>query len=266
MADVKGPPGQARKDRAKATRRRIVDCAYRLFCDKGYASTTMESIAAASGVAVQTVYYVFRTKAQLLQEVIEVAAAGQHDPLPVMRRPWMQEALTTSNGARSLALNVEHGVDIYARVAPLGPAVHMAASLDPDIETYWRAIADGRRRGMSQLVAHLAASGQLNRELTLARAGDILFVINSHETFLTLTHGCGWSVVDFKAWLYQTLCQQLLSSPAPHLMRGSPAPTEGLSYNGLVFAARMDAPGPRANSTAKGLSLAPQTGNRDLRS
>ena len=159
MADVKGPPGQARKDRAKATRRRIVDCAYRLFCDKGYASTTMESIADASGVAVQTVYYVFRTKAQLLQEVIEVAAAGQHDPLPVMQRPWMQEALTTSDAARSLALNVEHGVDIYARVAPLGPAVQMAASLDPDIETYWRAIADGRRRGMSQLVAHLAASG-----------------------------------------------------------------------------------------------------------
>jgi hypothetical protein len=36
---------------------RIIDHAYRLFCDSGYPGTTMEAIAAKAGVATQTVYY-----------------------------------------------------------------------------------------------------------------------------------------------------------------------------------------------------------------
>jgi len=33
------------------------------FCDSGYPGTTIEAIAAKAGVATQTVYYFFRTKA-----------------------------------------------------------------------------------------------------------------------------------------------------------------------------------------------------------
>lgn len=210
MSDVKGRPGQVRRDRAKATRRKILDGAYRLFCEHGYAPTTMEAIAAEAGVAVQTVYYVFRTKAALLMEVIETAAAGEPDPLPVAERAWMQEALASPDGQKALALVVEHGVDIYTRVAPLGQTVQAASAADPDINTYWKSVGQSRRAGMGRLVAGLAEQGQLRRGLDPKRAGDIMFAVFSHETFLSLTRGAGWSVPEYKAWLHETLSHQLL--------------------------------------------------------
>jgi AcrR family transcriptional regulator len=57
MGDVKTAAGQTRRARARATQNRIIDHAYRLSCDSGYPGTTMEAIAAKTGVATQTVYY-----------------------------------------------------------------------------------------------------------------------------------------------------------------------------------------------------------------
>lgn len=233
MDDVKPHRGHARREQARATRRRIVDSAYRLFCDHGYPATTMQMIATAAGVATQTVHYVFRTKAALLQEVIEVAAAGEHEPAPVMERPWIREALGASDGRRALALAVEHGVDIYARVAPLNGALHAAASSDPDADAYWRSVSQARRSGMGELVAALAANQQIRPELTVQRATDLMYVLNSHETFLGLTRDSGWPLEEFKAWLYMTLCHQLLPDDlhtAPHAAQM----TEDLSFHHLV--------------------------------
>src|SRR6476661_4288364 len=118
MEDVKGI-AVSRRDRAAATRLRIVTSAHELFVEHGYAATTMDGIAARAGVAVQTVYYTFRTKGLLLREVVEHAGAGRLDAPPVAERPWMREAMSEESGDRALAVAVEHGVDIYVRAAPL---------------------------------------------------------------------------------------------------------------------------------------------------
>jgi AcrR family transcriptional regulator len=52
----------SRTERARQTRSRMVNSAKDLLVAQGYASTTMEQIAAAAGVAVQTVFYTFKTK------------------------------------------------------------------------------------------------------------------------------------------------------------------------------------------------------------
>jgi TetR/AcrR family transcriptional regulator of autoinduction and epiphytic fitness len=228
MEDVKTAARQTRRARARATQNRIIDHAYRLFSDSGYPSTTMEAIAAEAGVATQTVYYFFRTKALLLQQVVEVAAAGEAHPQPMMERPWMRQILTENNARRALALIVEHGVDIYIRVAPLRPALEVAAASDPDVNAYWRAVAERRKGGMRTFVERLAELRALQPELTVQRATDVMFVINSHEVFLGLTRDSRWSVTDFKRWLYDTLTQQLLDPTLP----GSPAAaTAGLSFH-----------------------------------
>jgi AcrR family transcriptional regulator len=229
MSDVKARPGQARRDRANATRAKIIEGAYRLFCAQGYAATTMEAIAAEAGVAVQTVYYVFRTKAALLRQVIETAAAGEPDPPPVAQRAWMQKALASADGQRALALVVEHGVDIYARVAPLEPTVQAASTADPDINTYWQDVAQSRRDGMSRLVANLAEHGQLRPGLDPRRATDVMVTVYSHETFLGLIRDAGWTVPEYKAWLYETLDHQLLKASK----RRANA-TADLSYHDLL--------------------------------
>jgi hypothetical protein len=74
---------------------RIIDHAYRLFCDSGYPGTTMEAIAAKGGSRDPDGVLLFRTKALLLQQVVEVAAAVQAQPIPVMdpsmpESPWVR--------------------------------------------------------------------------------------------------------------------------------------------------------------------------------
>jgi AcrR family transcriptional regulator len=228
MGDVKTAARPSRRARARATQNRIIDHAYRLFCDSGYPGTTMEAIAGEAGVATQTVYYFFRTKALLLQQVVEVAAAGEAQPPPVMDRPWMRQLLTEKNPRRALALLVEHGVDIYIRVAPLRPALEVAAASDPDINAYWRAVAERRKAGMRTFVERLVELHALQPGLTVQRATDLMFVVNSHEVFLGLTRDSSWSVTDFKRWLYDVLTQQLLD---PTLLSSPAAATAGLSFH-----------------------------------
>jgi hypothetical protein len=63
------------------------------------------------------------------------------------------------------------------------------------------------------------------------RATDLVVVLFSHETFLGLTTGCGWTTEDYKAWLFETLCGQLLADSS-HAKRVKAA--QGLSYQGAL--------------------------------
>ena len=76
----------SRGDKAAATRRRILDAAYDLFCVAGYPATTMAAIGERAGVAVQTVYFTFRTKDALLQAVHNRTVLGR-DEIPPPQQP-----------------------------------------------------------------------------------------------------------------------------------------------------------------------------------
>src|SRR5215212_2657176 len=82
------PAPTSRRDRARATRLRITKAAYTLFCERGYAGTTMGDIAHAAGVAVQTVYFAFHTKSELLSRAYDFAVLGEADPVPPERAMW----------------------------------------------------------------------------------------------------------------------------------------------------------------------------------
>jgi AcrR family transcriptional regulator len=232
MADVKQEPRATRRQRALATRRRIVESAHRLFIDEGY-GVTMEAIAADAGVAVQTVYFVFHTKASLLREVISFAAAGQHDSQPVMERPWITEAMRSTDGRRMLALSMEHGTDIFVGVAPLSAALEAAAQSDPETAAHVEEIGRARRDGMRRLVQRLADAGRLRDGLPVDRATDIMFAVHSHATYRILVLECGWTLPEYKAWQYQTLCDQLL--PEGTRAASDPDPTAGLTFQGVAL-------------------------------
>jgi len=229
MPPVKSGKTATRADRARQTRRRMLDRARELFVTEGYAATTMERIADEAGVAVQTLYYTFRTKGQLLREVIEVTAAGEEGAAPVAQRAWTQEMLTAPSGQRVLALGVEHGTDIFERAAPLWSAVAAAAAADPDVEGYWRGVAANRRAGQARMVARLTELGALRDGLDLDRATDLVVVLFGHDVFRSLVVEAGWSVPAYKAWLFPTLVQQLLQRP-----RLAPAAFADLSFGPLL--------------------------------
>lgn len=215
----------SRAERARQTRRRMIDTAQKLFVSQGYPATTMDQIAAGAGVAVQTVYYSFKTKGNLLSEVVEVTAAGEDEVVPTMQRAWAQDMLAATSAQRILALGTEHGTGIYERVAQLWPAVSAAAAADAAVADYWRSVTTGRRAGQGAMVRRIAQLGALRPELDPHRATDLVYLFAGHDPYRALVMDAGWPVSVFKAWLFCTLVQQLLPS-----QDWDPDATSGLSF------------------------------------
>ena len=86
----------------------------------------------------------------------------------------------------------------------------------------------GMTTDMSSAYSDIAGKGSLREGLDARRATDLMVILNSHETFLGLTVGAGWTVEQYKAWLYLTMCEQLLAPAPPADLVAAAA---GLSYH-----------------------------------
>jgi len=121
MSPVKTSPAlkPTRRDRARATRLGITKAAYALFCERGYAGTTMVDIAEAAGVAVQTVYFAFHTKSELLSRTYDFAVLGEDEPLPPEQQPWYSKMTAEPDVRTALRYMVEGVGAILTRATPL---------------------------------------------------------------------------------------------------------------------------------------------------
>lgn len=210
MADVKKVPGQIRRERARATRRKIVDAARAEFEANGYHGTTMNAVAQRAGVAVQTVYFVFHTKAELLGATIDVAVLGEEEPTPPERAQWWAAAAAEPSARDALRLIVSGAGTILARASGMSDVARTAAQTDPDAlrthEFHEKLRLDGYRR----VVEMLAEKGPLRSGLDIDAATDILLTMLGPATYLALTQGRGWSPERVTAWLADILPDILL--------------------------------------------------------
>lgn len=75
------PPPAPKTPKAAGTRQRLLEVAGRLFIERGYEAVSMRDLAAAARVTKGAVYGHFRSKGQLLVEVIRsMLAAREHAP------------------------------------------------------------------------------------------------------------------------------------------------------------------------------------------
>ena len=92
-----------RAEKAQQTYRRIVEAATRLFLERGYVPTTIEAIADAADVAVETVYARFRNKANLLVAVKD-AAVTEGGEIPLPQRPELASLAAETDQHRQLQI------------------------------------------------------------------------------------------------------------------------------------------------------------------
>ena len=214
MSEPVKPPRQrssVQREKSRATRRRIREAAERLFVRHGYLSTTIEAIAAEAAVAVQTVYFVFGTKRALLAEVLDVATAGDEAPVPILERPWVDQARREADPRRAVRLIAHPGCRIVARLAPVYEVVHGAAAADPDIAALLQRDKQRRLDNQTELVRMLADNGALAPGRDVAWAADVLFALLSHEMHQLLVVDRGWSLDAWEQWLADALTAQVLS-------------------------------------------------------
>ena len=201
MGDVKARL-TLRDERAQVTRRRIADAARGLFRTRGYGATTLQAVAEEAGVAVQTVYAVYGSKAGILHELRDT----------VLRQPGAEalyeDAMREINGGRKLELFAssirrrwESGHDVVA--------IHRdAGATDPTVRDEVEQVLSMRRRGIARLAQSM--EGELAPGTDVAHATAVIDSLTLPEVYAELTEIGGWSADEFERWLATCLKDQLL--------------------------------------------------------
>src|SRR5215813_13711391 len=91
-----------REAAARATRAAILTAAHQLLVERGYARMTMEAVAAAAGVALDTVYAAVGRKPTLVKLLLEAALSGTDEAVPAAERGYVREIRRTAGAAGKL--------------------------------------------------------------------------------------------------------------------------------------------------------------------
>ena len=203
-------PRRTRREQAAATRERMIRAAIEVFTEEGYVGARMSDIAARAGVAVQTVYFTFHTKGELLQACFDHAVLGP-DRLPPEEQAFYTELLNARSGRAALAQFVAGNTAILERSAAI-KEVAESAGHEPDAVAVVERSEQLRREGLGRIVGLLAERFGLREGLDAATGTDLLLMLSSSSTYLTLRR-YGWTDEQYTDWLTDTLARQLLARP-----------------------------------------------------
>ena len=220
MSSTSQPPkrrydASRRQAHASESRRRILAAADALFVDRGFAATTIAAIAEAADVSVPTVYAGFTSKAELLRRAIEVAFAGDDEPVAVADRPtssWVHEADTAEELVGRYAVMMG---ELASRAGQIYGVLVAAADAEPELAELLRTFEAQRLRAATLIAEALDARGGLPPGRTVAEARDLIWLCNAPEVYVMLTAKRRWSNRRYVAWARDALLKLVVAPPAP---------------------------------------------------
>jgi TetR/AcrR family transcriptional regulator, regulator of autoinduction and epiphytic fitness len=201
-----------RAEQTAQTRRDILAAAGALLRQRGYAGTSMPAIAGDAGVAIETIYRAFGSKAGLFKAVVEAAVAGgaARADVPVEERPAIRALIEETDPRRQVELYVATQPGIHRRSGPLLRALFGASASDPEMRRLWDEFELFRHAGQGRFVGLLAERGALRPGLTLEDGTDICWTLCSLAVHDSLVVGRGWTSDRYQAWLTAALIRELL--------------------------------------------------------
>lgn len=153
--------------RKAATRERIVAAALAQVAEGGYASASVQGVAARAGVAVGTVYRHFPSKADLFAEVFRRASQRELDVMAEVARPDGRPAAERAGAA----------TEAFSRRALAGPVLAyalIAEPVDPAVESERLRLRRGYRDVFAALLEEGVASGDLRPHDTATVAAALV--------------------------------------------------------------------------------------------
>ena len=195
--------------RGMETRRKVEEAAAELFVQRGYHGTSMQDIAAAAGVHVQTIYLAYGTKAELLRAAASWKVSEGEDPaIPPPERRWVRELIAEDDPREKFRLYVRHIRHVTEQWAPMRDVMRAAAG-EPEVAEKLAAMEYGRYQGPENLWPAIEQKGQLREGLTAGDAAVLTYAIASPDTFRQLLER-GWSWNRAEAAITDTLIRTLL--------------------------------------------------------
>lgn len=202
MEKVKSSPRLTlRAERAMVTRSRIADAARQLFFRNGYAATTLQEVATEAGVAVQTVYAVYGSKAGILRALRDLAV-NQPEAGAAFTEAMQDATLVGSldRFGHSIRLRWEFAGDI---VRILGDAGMADGTIREEVEVALRT----RRSGITAFAIILCERFELKIEPK--RAAAILLALTMPELHSEFIDIHEWTEDDYEKWLTASIRREL---------------------------------------------------------
>jgi len=206
VSEAVNPRPSLRAEQAAVTRQRIADAARLLFVRDGYGATTLQAIADEAGVAVQTVYAVYRTKPGILRELRDSIVS-----LPDAEELYREALASAVAGdpaaalnafARSIRIRWDVGADVFL-------VSREAGSTDTELRAEGNKPYERRRGGLRALVAAFRPGLEPGLETDDAIAA--LDALTLPDVYVELVRGLGWSPDAYEAWLARSLRRLLLA-------------------------------------------------------
>jgi AcrR family transcriptional regulator len=194
-----------RRASAEERRGRILQTARNLFGHYGYGATSIERIAGEAGVAVPTVYAIYRSKRALLFALLDQADA-RADVAGLLRD--LNSA--AGNPRKQLRRLVSFTCRFYAQAGDIIDIARGAGSTNEDLLALWQEGEDRRLRGQKPLADAWDRSGALRKNINAKEALDILWAMTGADHYRLFVVDRKWSIARYEVWLENTLARLLL--------------------------------------------------------
>jgi len=191
-----------RDRREQLTLRVILTTARRLFAESGYTGTSVRRIAQEAGVAPQTIYSHFGSKAGVLRGLVDLLEeeAGLFD---------LRAQSEYLDGAKELVQVMARGSrQVRERCGDILTLLHSGVGIDPDIAIAW---ADALRRNRIGIDAMIVKIRDTGHDID-ADGTDIAVALMTDDVYHSLVTQAGWTPDAYERWLTDTLAALLLRS------------------------------------------------------
>lgn len=200
-----------RQAQAGETRRQILEAAHKLFIEHGYAGATIEAIAKEAGVALKTVYAVFKNKWKILVTLLNNSSSNSgEENIPMLERAGPKAVAQERDQRRQLQMFAQVIANNLEGAAYISEIMQVAAKTEADVDKMVQNLNKQRWQHMAVAVQQIVTNGPLQEEMDAAHATDIVWTLTSPEVFLLLTRDRGWSKEKYAEWLADTLIRALL--------------------------------------------------------
>jgi len=195
---------QARSEAADATRGRVLDAAKTLFIRHGIDRVTVTQIAERAGVAVSTVYGLFKSKEGILRELMRGALFGDRFQAARAKLKGVTDPVKLIELSAQVARAIYEGES-----AELG-LMRGASAFSPSLRKMEEEFEELRLEMQTERVKLLFAQSRQAKGLDLDEARRILWMYTSREIYRMLVQEAGWTPDRYQEWLSRTLVGTLV--------------------------------------------------------
>lgn len=200
-----------REQQANTARKLIASAALEAFLEDGFVATTMSDIAERAGVARQTVYNLFESKAALLIAAIGDRVEGSEQR---SRAEDHQAVRDADSPDEMIELFARSSAGVAERALPVLRIAYEAAVIDGEVAKQLQLNEEHRYQAQSFFIDTLEAKGFLRTDIPTAELKRGFWLLASPQTLVTAIDS-GWSIDTYITWLTQAVRGLLLSPSQP---------------------------------------------------